>query len=263
MLLQKLDANRERRARYLQLLRERGVDGVIVVPDTAGLHAEEIRRIREWNIPLVQVDNAVEGAACDYVGCNNRAGARLVAEHLLSLGHRRLGIVAAVPPLSCIRERIDAFQELLRARDLPRAAVAATAEGCDSMAFGRQATHRLLDLPDRPTALFSVSDPGALGVLRAIRERGLGCPRDVAVASFDDDFFAPYLETSLTSVRWPSFEIGRQAARRLIGRIQGEETGPPRQWLLEPELIHRESTLGPAPARAISPAAWDNAGRNL
>jgi LacI family transcriptional regulator len=245
MLLQKLNNDRDRKARYLQLLRQRRVDGVIVVPDTSGVHADEIRQIREWGIAVVQVDNEVAGAGCDYVGCDNRGGARLAAEHLLARGHRRFGIVAGVAPLSCITERVDAFRERLAEQGLTaELRQSGTCEG--SAEFARNATHDLLDRVDPPTAIFSVSDPGALGVLRAISERGLRCPEDVAVASFDDDVFAAYLETSLTSVHWPAYEIGRDAAALLIDRIRGDVTGPPQRRLLRPNLIYRESTLGAA-----------------
>lgn len=242
MLLQKLNNDHDRKERYLQLLRQRRIDGVLVVPDMSGLYAEDIRQIQEWGIPVVQIDNAIPGLECDYVGCDNRRGAEMVAEHLMAQGHTRFGIVAGVAPLSCIVERVEAFQEKLATKGYT-ATVYQSDYSEDSAEFGRQATHRLLDTPDAPTAIFSVSDPGALGVLRAVSERGLRCPQDVAIASFDDDVFARYLETSLTTVRWPAYEIGKQAAERLIGRILGTERGSAVRTLLTPSLIHRESTL--------------------
>lgn len=243
MLLQKLNHDHDRKERYLQLLRQRRIDGVLVVPDISALYAEEIRRIRSWGIPVVQMDNEIPDLACDYIGCDNRRGAEMVAEHLMAQGHTRFGIIAGVSPLSCIVERVEAFQAKLATRGFT-ATVHQSDNSQDSAEFGRLATHRLLDAPDSPTAIFSVSDPGALGVMRAISERGLHCPQDVAVASFDDDVFARYLETSLTTVRWPAYEIGKLAAERLIGRVLGTEIGPARRTLLVPELIHRESTLG-------------------
>lgn len=247
VLLQKLNNAPDRKERYLQLLRQRRIDGVLVVPDLSGLYEEDIRQIRAWKIPVVQMDNEIVGLSgnleCDYIGCDNRKGAEMVAEHLLAQGHTRFGVIAGVAPLSCIVERVQAFQEKLGTQGFS-AAILQSNSNEDSAEFGRQAAHHLLDSPDAPTAIFSVSDPGALGALRAVSERGLRCPQDVAIASFDDDVFARYLETSLTTVRWPAYEIGRLAAERLIGRIGGTENGPARRVLLVPQLIHRESTLG-------------------
>lgn len=104
--------------------------------------------------------------------------------------------------------------------------------------------HTLLGLPAPPTAVFATSAPTAVGVLRAIRERRLRCPQDVAVVAFDDEQFVGYLETTLTAVRWPAHEIAQAAADLLIRRIVGKETGPPHRVLLKPVLIYRESTLG-------------------
>ena len=247
MLLQKLNNDPDRKERYLQLLRQRRMDGVLVVPDLGGLYGDDIRQIRAWKIPVVQMDNEIVNLPpemnCDYVGCDNRKGAEMVAEHLIAQGHKRFGVIAGVAPLSCIVERIEAFQEKLATQGLS-AVVLQSASSDGSAEFGRQAAHQLLDASEAPTAIFSVSDPGALGAMRAISERGLRCPEDVAIASFDDDVFARYLETSLTTVRWPAYEIGRLAAERLIGRILGTEIGPARRFSLIPDLIYRESTLG-------------------
>ncbi|MDW8207759.1 MAG: substrate-binding domain-containing protein, partial [Chloroherpetonaceae bacterium] len=154
------------------------------------------------------------------------------------------GIVASVSPLSCIQERIVSFREKVEEYGAEAVYVRAVGPKEDDRDFGRRAAHSLLDLPHRPTALFSTDAPGAVSILRGIRERGLCCPGDVAVATFDDDVYAPYLETPLTSVSWPAFEIGREAARLLLKRVRSEVSGPPQRILLPPTLIHRESTLG-------------------
>lgn len=241
-LLQKLDHDPERTARYVQLLREQRVDGVIVVPHVLGIYAEEIALMQQWGLTVVQIDNQAAGSAGDYVGCDNALGARLAAEHLLALGHRRFGIVSAVSPLSCIQERIAAFSEFVVGRG-GSVEIRAVGPKQDSLDFARVAAHSLFDLPERPTAIFASAAPGAVSVLRAIRERGLRCPADVAVAAFDDEFYAPFLETPLTSVDWPANAIGRRAAQLLIDRLEGRENGPAQRILLEPQLVPRESTL--------------------
>lgn len=246
VMLQNLGDNKIRSERYVRLLREMRVEGVIVVPHIHGVHREELSLIQEWGIPVVQIDNYVPGSDTDYVGCDNRMGAKMAADHLLSLGHRRFGIVSSVPPLlSCITERIEAFQQAVREHGaMPAHVVAAESGEHNAYEFSRRAMHSLLDLSSSPTAVFATSAPTAVGVLRAIRERRLRCPEDIAVVTFDDEQFAGYLETTLTAVHWPAFEIGRIAAELLIRRITKEETEPVRHILLKPELVHRESTLG-------------------
>ncbi len=244
LVLQKLDGDADKKARYLHMLREQRVDGVIVVPNFEGIYADEIKSLRSWGIQVVQIDNR-SGESEDYVGCDNHGGARMVAEHLLSLGHRSFGLVSAVEPLSCIREREAGFQAALRAAGVPEAAMVTSDVACEPMEFGRRAVHRLLDLRERPTAVFSTGGPSALGALRAVRERKLRCPDDVAIAAFDDDLASPFLETSLTGVHWPAYDIGRTAAQLVIGRIEGADS-PPREIVLPPHIVYRESTLGNA-----------------
>jgi len=246
MMLQKLGDDKRRSEHYLRLLREMRVEGVIVVPHVRGVHREEIAMMREWGVPVVQIDNYVPDSDTDYVGCDNCAGAKMAADHLLSLGHKRFGVVSSVPAsLSCITERIEAFRQTVSEQGAFLAdVIAAENSEHNPYEFSRRAMHALLDLPAPPTAVFATSAPTAVGVLRAIRERGLRCPRDVAVVAFDDEQFVGYLETTLTAVRWPAYEIAQTAADLLIRRIVGEETGPPRHVLLKPLLIYRESTLG-------------------
>ncbi len=246
MMLQKLGDDKMRSERYVRLLREMRIEGVIVVPHIRGVHRDEIALIQEWGIPVIQIDNYVPGSNTDYVGCDNRLGARMAADHLLSLGHERFGVVSSVPAsLSCIAERIEAFQQAVGEHGaMPVHVMTAESGEHNAYEFSRRAMHTLLDLSLPPTAIFATSAPTAVGVLRAIRERRLRCPEDIAVVTFDDEQFAGYLETTLTAIHWPAFEIGRTAAELLIRRITKEETEPVRHILLKPELIHRESTLG-------------------
>ncbi|RYG33331.1 LacI family transcriptional regulator [bacterium] len=242
LLLQKLDGQQKKKARYLHMLREQRVDGVIVVPNFEGVYLQELANLKDWDIGVVQIDNRATLSE-DYVGCDNRMGARLVAEHLLALGHRSLGVISSVEPLSCIRERVDGFQDALKAAGLSPAAVIQSEVATEPMEHGRQSTHRMIDLPNRPTAIFCTGGPTAVGALRAVRERKLRCPDDIAIAAFDDDLTAPFMETSLTAVHWPAFEIGRRAAELLIARIEGSEL-PPQEIVLPPHVVYRESTLG-------------------
>lgn len=252
LLLQKLDNDKERTQRYLQLLRQQRVGGVIVAPHFLSIHREEIAAMREWGLEVTLIDNDLPDTNCDYVGCDNALGAKLAAEHLLALGHRRFGAFSSVSPLSCIQERLASFRATVEAHGAEVMEILQVERMQDDPLFGRTAVHRLLDRPQPPTALFSTDAPGAIAALRGVRERGLHCPDDVALVTFDDDQYAAFLETPLTSVAWHAFEIGREAARLLLARLEAaghaekrhREPSAVTRKLLPPTLIHRESTLG-------------------
>jgi len=255
MSMQKLGEDKARSERYIRLLREMRVEGVIVVPHVSGVHREEILLMKSWGIPVVQIDNYVAGTDTDYVGCDNRFGGMVVAEHLAGMGYQNFAVVSAVPRhLSCIAERIEAFHETIRQLGFsPAYEMIAEPSTREPYEFSRRAMHTLLDILPMPLGVFATSAPTSIGVLRAIRERGLRCPQDVGVAAFDDEQCSAYLETSLTAVHWPAYEIAQQAAELLLQRVAVKGTAAPPQHLLrKPVLVPRESTLGFRIVRAVS-----------
>ncbi|MFE9955468.1 LacI family DNA-binding transcriptional regulator [Micromonospora sp. NPDC005299] len=229
---------------WLQNLRARASDGVIVVTShlTPPVHAQ----LRRLNVPVVVVDPAagVPGTDVPAIGATNWAGGLAATEHLLGLGHRRIGFVAGPTHLLCSRARLDGYRAGLEAAGVPLDDRLVQA-GDFYHASGFTAGSTLLGLDDPPTAIFAASDQMAFGVYEAVRRRGLRVADDVSVVGFDDLPEARWASPPLTTVRQPLVEMGRLAARTVLRLAQGEEIESPRVELAT-ELVVRDSTARPA-----------------
>jgi LacI family transcriptional regulator len=227
---------------WLQNLRARATDGVIFVTSdvTPPLHAE----LRRLDIPLAVIDPAgVPMIDVPTVGATNWAGGLRATEHLLALGHRRIGFIAGPKRLLCSRARLDGYGAALAA-----AGLAADPELVQPGDFyhesGCSGAAALLDLPDPPTAIFASSDQMALGAYEALRRRGLRVPDDVSVVGFDDLPESRWTSPPLTTVRQPLAEMGLLAARTVLRMAHGEAIETPRVELAT-ELIVRDSSAAP------------------
>jgi LacI family transcriptional regulator len=231
---------------WLENVRERATDGVILVlTDLAQpVHAE----LRQLGVPVVVVD-PIGASDLDVptIGATNWAGGMRATEHLLALGHRRIGFIEGPPRLLCSRARLDGYCAALDAagvgvdRQLVR-------KGDFYHESGFAGGAALLDLAAPPTAIFASSDQMAFGVYEAVRRRGLRVPDDVSVIGFDDLPEVRWSSPPLTTVHQPLSEMGRLAARTVLRLAEGESvesTGIE----LATELVVRESTAPPTARR--------------
>ncbi|MFF0372554.1 LacI family DNA-binding transcriptional regulator [Micromonospora sp. NPDC005087] len=227
---------------WLQNLRARATDGVIFV--TSHVSPPLYAQLRRLNVPVVVVDPAgVPATDVPTIGATNWAGGLAATEHLLSLGHRRIGFVAGPTHLLFSRARLDGYRAGLEAVGLPLEEHLLR-PGDFYHASGFAAGSSLLDLDEPPTAIFAASDQMAFGVYEAIRQRGLLVPGDVSVVGFDDLPEARWASPPLTTVRQPLVEMGRLAARTVLRLAQGEAIDSPRVELAT-ELVVRDSTAAP------------------
>jgi LacI family transcriptional regulator len=240
------DEDPGREDEYIKELAKKRVDGLMVAPSAR--RESHVRRLRGEGMPFVFVDRDVEGVDADVVSVDNRAGMRLIAEHLVGLGHRRIAMISG--PLN----KASGYERHLGLRD---ALADLGVELEDSLvrfgdfrtSSGREGARELLGFPSPPTALVTANNQMTLGALLTINEMGLGVPGDVSVVGFDDPEWAPLTGPPLTTLAQPTYEMGVRAAEMLLDRI---ETGPgeeSRKVLLEPWLVVREST---APAKERS-----------
>lgn len=224
---------------WLENLRSRASDGAILVSTDldAALHAE----LRELRVPAVVVDPAgVPDLAVPTIGATNWAGGLSATEHLIRLGHRRIGFVAGRADLWCSRARLDGYRAGLETAGLtvdPGLVV----QGEFDYESGFRAGERLCALEQPPTAVFAASDLMALGVFEALRRRGLRVPEDISVAGFDDLPQAQWSSPPLTTVRQPLADMGRLAVRTVQRLVRGEVIESPRVELAT-ELVVRDST---------------------
>jgi len=237
----------EREVTLLDRLMHGTTDGaVLMLPEESNA---ELRALQETGYPFVVVDPRVQlDQGIPAVSASNASGARAVVEHLLSLGHRRIGAILGPADWMATTERLNGYRSALAAagvlvaRDL-------VVESDFSIESGEAAAAALLDLPERPTAIFGFNDNVAIGVLRAAAERGLGVPDDLSVVGFDDSEQSGLVTPALTTVRQPLAEMGRMAVSLLL-RLLDHQRVEAMNIELATRLVVRESTAAPVTAAA-------------
>lgn len=242
LMLASSDSDPEREARYLRLFEEHGVLGVLVTPA-----AEDLRGLRDLaarGVGVVLLDRRSPYPELASVAVDDVGGARAAVTHLLDLGHKRIGFVNGPPGIQqCVDRRAGAVLALADAGLGPSALVEVTVDELNA-AGGEVGAAALLEVADRPTAVFCVNDLTAMGVLRRLRAAGLVVPDDMAVVGYDDVSFAAMLATPLTSVRQPMRRMGQVAADLLLGG-RAADAEAPRQVEFTPELVVRASSAPP------------------
>jgi DNA-binding LacI/PurR family transcriptional regulator len=227
---------------YEELMLTGRVDGFIL--SETNREDERIRYLRNRGFPFVAFGRANEEWDFPYVDVDGEAGIRQAVEHLVALGHRRIGLLAW-PEASLVgHHRYQGYVAALRSAriSLDPAWIVRTEH---TEAAGRQGMHGLLGLPParRPTAVVAVSDLMAIGAINAIYEAGHQPGRDLAVVGFDDIPTAQYLHPPLTTLRQPIAEVGERVVNMLLGVIRGQDLAE-RSVLLPPRLIVRDSSGG-------------------
>ena len=236
-------ANRAER-RHIRRLLERRVDGLILRPTHDAATDDDFREVRKEGLPLVVVDRELPGVRCDFAGTDDEAGARMAADHLLALGHRRLGHLAGPQAVSTARLRRRGFERAVAA--FGRGASCRTVEGHDFRGLRDEAL-RLLRASPRPTAVFCANDDAATSLYESADALHLRIPQDLSVVGFADLPVASMLRPALTTVRQDPVRIGREAVRLLLARCaSGAPRNGPVAVRLEPELVVRGSTAPPA-----------------
>ncbi|WP_243744730.1 LacI family DNA-binding transcriptional regulator [Streptomyces hainanensis] len=224
---------------WMTNLRARASDGVIMV--TSVLEPLLHKELTRLGVPIVVVDPAGGASlAAPTVGATNWAGGIAATEHLLELGHRRIGFIAGPPRLLCSRARHDGYRAALEAAEVP-VEESLTVPGDFYHESGFHGCRRLMELPEPPTAVFASSDQMAMGAIEALRQFGLRVPQDVSVVGFDDLPEMRWSAPPLTTVRQPLAEMGKVAARTVLRQARGEEIDSPRVELAT-ELVVRAST---------------------
>lgn len=202
-------------------------------------------------MPVVIVDHRGSSTNLPAIGVENYNGARLAVEHLVQLGHRRIGFLAGAAGVECSSERLRGYREgLINAGLAFEDALVRPGEFRQPNGF--RATTELLALERPPTAIFAANDLSAFGAIEAIKERGLRVPDDVSVIGFDDIPMASQIYPALTTVRQPLNQMGASAVNLLVSMISGLNPVSKRVSL-PTELIVRAST-GPVPRKRASSA---------
>jgi LacI family transcriptional regulator len=232
------DENPAKEANYLNLLVERRVDGVIIAPTTRD--KKQLAVLKQLQVPCVLIDRRVEGFKVDSVYGDSRTGARLLIDHLIDLGHRRIALINGPDTISSAQDRAAGYRESLEAHQI-------TVEeslilcGDFKQASGYRLVKQALACDPRPTAIFAANNFIAVGAWQALHEAGLRVPEDVALVCIDDVPFLSAIDPFLTVAAQPAYEMGEAAARLLVERLTIHRTGKAREVVLPPQLIIRRS----------------------
>lgn len=233
------DDDIDKQLRYLRVLLERRIDGLIVA--TVASDAAFAQALANLQVPLVLVDRSLEGVSADQLRVDHEQGAYLATRHLLELGHRRIVCIGGPASTQVAQLRAAGYQ---RALDEAGVAAQAVVDCPFTSPAGHAAAQMLLAAEPRPTAIFAGNDMIALGVLRAAAERGLQVPQQLSVVGFDDIEVSRYLHPALTTVGQCIGALGEQVAARLLERIRTPDLAVT-QRLIEPILLLRESSAAP------------------
>ena len=249
VLLCNTDGSPARQRSHLQSLHARRVDGVIMA--SSFLKDPTVRWLRHQGVPYVLVNRFSDEGQDAFVGSDDLMGGRIATEHLAELGHRRIGHLAGKLTVSTGVMRRAGYLAALAQRGMP-ADPRLVVESGYTEDGGARAAERLLALPDRPTAIFAVTDMTAVGAFGAARRMGLRIPDDLAIVGYNDIPLATRMVPTLTTVHVPIHDFGAAAARLLLEQI---ETGEPsrRRVVFNPELIVRGSTVAGAGSSASPP----------
>ncbi len=216
------------------------LDGIIILPpisennDLAGA-------LGKAGVNYVRLASIALDTAKHIVISNERSAAAAMAEHLVELGHRRIGYIAGPKGMRSTRERLEGFCDALEIHGCKQSADM-IALGSYSFESGIACTRQLLANDNPPTAIFASNDEMAVGAINAARDLGLGIPKDISIAGFDDSILASRIMPSLTTIRRPVREMAKLATSKLISSIDGQEEDAQASIVLVPELIKREST---------------------
>jgi len=230
---------------WLDNVERRRSEGVILVLEE--LTPEQRTRLEALNVPYVLIDPRGEpDPEVPSIGAANWAGGLAATQHLIDLGHRRIGLIGGPAGVLCSRARLDGYRGALDTAGLALDP-ALILYGDFHHESGYIQGGRLLELPDPPTAIFAASDQMAYGACEAARERGLRIPQDLSIVGFDDLSVSRWFSPPLTTVRQPLAEMGTLAARMLFRLSRGETLETTRVELAT-QLVKRESTAPPPAA---------------
>lgn len=231
------DESRERA--YIEMLLRQRVDGFII--NSAVMSTSYFHELEELRIPYVLIDRDLPEAECSKVFGDNSQGGYIGMEHLIQLGHKRIGVVGAPAHTEPIARRIRGTREALA--DYAMDAYPELLVTGDNQLFdmGYDSAKQLMSLDNPPTAIFALTDVTAVGVMHAVTERGLRIPDDISVLGYDNIPIASYMIPQLTTVEQPIIQMGETAVELLFNHMN-QPDHPIEKAVLTTQLIIRNTT---------------------
>ncbi|OIJ18101.1 LacI family transcriptional regulator [Anaerobacillus alkalidiazotrophicus] len=228
--------NINREEEYINLLHQKQVDGMILL--TARIDKEKLEAISN-EFPMVLACEYMDGLNVPTVSIDNVSSARKATEHLLTLGHKKIGHITGPINVVLSRDRLRGYQQALLSHDLEIDS-AYIQEGDFSIDSGYNQMLKLLALESPPTAVFTFNDEMAIGAIKAVKDSGLEVPKDIAIVGFDNIKMSSLYEPNITTIDQPKYEIGIKAMELLLKIINGESIQK-KKFVLKDNLMIRES----------------------
>lgn len=232
------DRNKEKG--YIENFIARKVDGIILV--STYLKRNDLAQIKKQNISVVIIGKNEELAGENLVYTDYKAAAAEAARHLIEIGYRKIGMIHGSRPKIENTDKLEGFRNTMEEEGLSCPAERIL-EAENSIEGGFLAASKLLNLKDRPEAMFITSDLMAIGAMEKFKQSGLNIPQDIAVVGFDNLKISGYLEPKLTTVTKPVYRMGLVAARLLFDIMEDEnqEDNEPQEILIQSKLKVRKS----------------------
>lgn len=238
VILCNTDENPLKEKNYLDVLRTKIVDGVIIA--VASEQERHLKGIDLDELPFVFIDRECPGIPADTVVVDNKDGAYKAVSHLISLGHTRIGLIAGKRDTLTGRDRVRGYVDahgdngLVVDQQLIK-------DGGFTIDGGYQATRAILALERRPTALFVSNNAMTIGCLKALSEAGIRIPEEISIVGFDDSDWAAFFTPPLSVVEQPTYTMGTLAGEILFQRMTGSGSSERKMVVLKPELVVRKS----------------------
>jgi LacI family transcriptional regulator len=214
-------------------------DGLILASSASPSETKFYRRLVRERAKMVLIDRQLDGIKCPTVTTDDVKVGELATEHLLNLGHTRVGHLKGTVA-STASMRFEGYQRALAKRRIPFDAELVRECGFTE-SDGYRATREWLSNGDLPSAIFAANDPAAIGAMSAITEAGLRIPEDIAIVGGGNIHYGDMLSVPLTTIAWSTSEMGQAAARLLIDLVEGKRGTKEQHIIVEPELVIRAS----------------------
>lgn len=225
----------------IQMLVSNRVDGLLISLSSQTKTYEHLQQLIEKKIPIILFDRICDELDVSKIIVNDHDGAFKGVEHLLKTGCRRIAYIGGPENLYVSNQRMKGYLDALKSYNIaPDPKLIYHCRELHKEPI--EVTQRLLDLPERPDAIFCMNDPVAIITMQVLKGRNIRIPEEISLVGFTNEPVSQYIEPSLTTIAQPAYEMGQATARLFIQQLDHEETAKPITKVLPTELIIRNST---------------------
>jgi LacI family transcriptional regulator len=240
------DESESKEEKYANLLAQRKVDGVLLVPACG--NAKIIKFLESNGVKVVVLDRRVSGVKTDFVRSDSEYGAKSLIKLLIGFGHRRIAMITGSTEVSTSIDRVTGYRQALSEAGLNENEL--VFYGAFNQQSGYELTYQAMNHTPKPTAIFGANNFITIGIIKALHDLKVDVPGDVSVVGFDDLPESMLVRPFLTVARQPAYDMGRAATELLLKRISGDLSEDFHEIILRAEIIERES-IGPMRNREI------------